>query len=62
MRKLIVFTPPADSDPHDMEVARCQLDELQRSGADLEALILSPGWHRECFEGDEIIVRLKELS
>lgn len=45
-----------------MEVARCQLDELQRSGADLEALILSPGWHREVFEGDEVHVRLKELS
>lgn len=54
--------PPKGCDASDLEFARCQLDDLQRNGADIEALILSPGWHLTVVAGDEVLVRLKEID
>jgi len=52
--------PPIGCDAHDLETARCQLDELQRAGTDIESLILAPGWWATVIEGDEVHVRLKD--
>ena len=62
VRKLLLVHPPAGADASDLEFARCQLDALQRNGADLEALILAPGWHLTVVTGDEVLVRLKEID
>ena len=59
---MIVLHPPKECDASDLEFARCQIDELQRAGKDIETLILAPGWHLTAVEGDEVLVRLQEID
>jgi hypothetical protein len=62
VRTLVLLTPPPECDAIDAEVAQVQLEQLAKRGEDVSTIILAPGWTREVFRDDEVLVRLKETA
>jgi len=60
VRTLVLLMPPDGCDAIDAETAMIQLEQLAKRGLDVETIILAPGWTREVYRDDEVIVMLKD--